>query len=269
MLKTRHILLLLGLIIGLSSCGINSDIMFRAPKGDNKNKSLYYEIISPDSLPRDSEEEYRITVDDKITLTVSPNDGKAIIESLTGTTSQNNTPNSSSAAQYRNIDYTIRTDGHVNLPLLGDVLLSGMTIKQAEDHLKERYSAHYIDPFVIVKVTNKRVIVFPGGGGDAKVVTLNNNNTRLMEVLAETGGLAERGKSKSIKLMRLVDNKRVIVPIDLSTLEGLAYADIVVQGNDYIYVEPHPQIVRRVIREVTPVISFITSVILFTNFLIK
>lgn len=264
MLKTANILSAIILLLVLSACGINSDIMFRSAKGEHQNnKSQYYEIVNPDSLPKEREEDYRLTVDDRLTLTVSPNDGKQIIENVTGTSEQ---ATSTSGNIFRNIEYTIRTDGYVRLPLIGDVYLSGLTIKQAEDSLKKHYTEYYIDPFIIVKVVNKRVIVFPGGGGDAKVIYLKNNNTRLMEVLAESGGLATRGKSKSVKLMRFVNNKRIIIPIDLSTLDGLAYADIIVQGNDYIYVEPHPRVVREALQQATPFLSFVTSILLLLNY---
>lgn len=266
MLKYRYIIYLILTLTGLGSCGINSDIMFRSPKGENMKQSNYYEIISPDSLPREKEEDYRIAFDDKITLTVSPNNGKQIIENITGTTSQGQGTSTSGANAFRNNEYTVRTDGYVNLPLIGDVQLKGLTIRQAEQELARLYSDLYIDPFVIVKVVNKRVIVFPGGGGDAQVVYLNNNNTRLMEVLAASGGINQRGKAKSIKLMRLVDGKRLIVPINLSTLDGLAYADIIVQGNDYIYVEPNPRVVREALQQTAPVLSFVTTVLLFINY---
>lgn len=265
MLKYKQIVYLIAILVSLSSCGINSDIMFRSPKGDNTKKSNYYEIVSPDSLPREKEEDYRIAFDDRITLTVSPNNGKQILEMVTGTTSQGGT-NTTGANAFRNNEYTVRTDGYVNLPQIGDVQLKGLTIRQAETELARLYSELYIEPFVIVRVVNKRVIVFPGGGGDAQIVYLNNNNTRLMEVLAASGGINQRGKSKSIKLMRLVEGKRLIVPINLSTLDGLAYADIIVQGNDYIYVEPNPRVVREVLQQTTPVLSFVTTILLFINY---
>lgn len=266
MLKKNYFFALIIVLLSLTSCGINSDIMFKSPKGENqKNNSKYYEIVNPDSLPREREEDYRMAVDDRITITVSPNDGKQIIESVTGTNSTGQ-GNQTGSTIFRNMEYVIRTDGFVNLPIIGDIKLSGLTLKQAEDTLKKAYSNYYIDPFVIVRVTNKRVIVFPGEGGDAKVIYLQNNNTRLMEVLAEAGGLSTRGKSKSIKLMRFVGSKRVIVPIDLSTLDGLAYADIIVQGNDYIYVEPHPRVVRQALQQATPFLSFVTTILLLFNY---
>jgi len=266
---TKYLIGLLLLVIGVSSCGINSDIMFRSPKGnDNNQASKYYKIVSPDSLKNQPVKDYRLTVDDRFTLTVSPNDGQQIVENLAGLNAAG-TSSSTNNTMYKNMEYTIRTDGYVNLPMVGDVHLSGLTIKESEDKLRELYSKLYINPFVIINVVNKRVIVFPGGGGDAKVVYLANNNTRLMEVLAEAGGLSQRGKAKSIKLMRYVNNQRIIIPIDLSTLNGLAYADIIVQGNDYIYVDPNPRVLREALQQAAPFFSFISTVLLLFNYFFK
>lgn len=265
MKKNAFRLLLVLVLFGVSSCGINSDIMFRTPKGNNPNLTKGYRTISPDSLPTKSEADYRLTIDDQIQLTISPNDGRQIIEAAT-LTSENATRTSS---QLGNLAYTIRTDGYVNLPVLGDVYLNQLTIRQSEDSLRKWYGKYYIDPFVIVTVTNKRVIIFPGGGGDAKVIPLTNNNTRLMEVIAQAGGIAQRGKAKSIKLMRSINGERVVIPIDLSKINNIAYSDIIVQGNDYIYVEPHPRVARQILQETTPFFSFISSVLLLFNYFSK
>jgi polysaccharide export outer membrane protein len=58
-----------------------------------------------------------------------------------------------------------------------------------------------------------------------------------------------------------------VYTIDLSTIEGLKYSDMIVQANDYIYVEPRPNLVRGVLAEFTPVITGISSLFLiFTIF---
>ncbi len=117
-----------------------------------------------------------------------------------------------------------------------------------------------MNPFVQISVTNRRVIVFPGNGGDAKVLYLANNNTTLLEAIALAGGIAERGRASRIKLIRKNDNgQRQVYRIDLSTIEGLKYTDILVQANDYIYIEPVPEIGRELLKEVAPIVSLISS----------
>jgi polysaccharide export outer membrane protein len=137
-------------------------------------------------------------------------------------------------------------------------------VKEGQDLLVKLFSKHYNEPFVQIEVTNQRVIVFPGSGGDAKIIPLQNNNTTLMEALAAAGGITERGRASKVKVMRMTDDGRKVYEVDLSTLDGLKYADMVVQANDYIYVEPTRQITRELVLEIAPILSFITS----TNLLI-
>ena len=83
-----------------------------------------------------------------------------------------------------------------------------------------------------------------------------------MEAIAAAGGITERGKANTIKLMRKENGIRKIYNIDLSTLDGLKYVDMVVQANDYIYIEPNPELVREVVKEIAPVFTILSSVIL-------
>jgi polysaccharide export outer membrane protein len=104
------------------------------------------------------------------------------------------------------------------------------------------------------------VIVFPGNGGEAKVLYLANNNVTLLEAIALAGGITERGRANKVKLIRKnKEGKRDVYKIDLSTIDGVGYADIIVQANDYIYVEPDPEIGKEILKEVAPIVSLISS----------
>ena len=237
--------------IFLTSCGVNSNIMFKSPVGEHANS---------DSIPMAPAKEYQLSIDDKITFTLAPNDGTKMIEAMGGI-------NQGGGGDKSSQEFLVRDPGFIEIPVLGKVYVGGLTISQCEDTLEHYFSNQYRDPFVQVKVTNQRVIVFPGGGSDANVIPLNNNNTTLMEVIAQAGGIAERGRAESVKLMRKENGVRKVYTIDLSTIEGLKYSDMIVQANDYIYVEPKPNLVRGVLSEVTPIITGISSLFLiFTIF---
>jgi polysaccharide biosynthesis/export protein len=167
------------------------------------------------------------------------------------------------------MEYSVRANGTADLPIIGNVMVADQTISQCEKMLAAAYAEKngYKDPFVQVQITNRRVIVFPGTGGDAKVVTLQNNNTTLMEVIALAGGVADRGRADRIKLIREVENKRVMYTLDLSTVDGLKYADLVVQAGDYIYVEPNEELAKKSIERISPVVSIISSSILIITFI--
>jgi polysaccharide export outer membrane protein len=233
------------LFISLAGCGINSNIMFKTPKG------VDYKY---DSIPMRPTEEYKISKDDKISFTISNNLGHKIIDNQTGVGGVN-----PSTLNSKEMEFIIKQDGFVELPVIGNVHLEGLTISQSQDSLAKLYSKEHQKPFVQVRVTNQRVIVFPGEGSDAKVIPLTNTNTTLMEAIAQAGGITERGKANTIKLMRKINGKRQIYLIDLSTIEGLTYTDMIVQSNDYIYVEPDPRIGREVLQQITPFVTILSS----------
>ena len=237
---------------GLLSCNVNRNLMFRSPKTTQDTAA--------DSLLFKPAAEYTISHDDKFTFALYTNDGKQIIESMAGV--------SDKTAAIAQPEFIVRQNGAADLPKLSQPLVvQGLTVKQLEDTLAKLYSKEYQDPFVQVKITNQRVIVFPGGGSDAKVIPLQNNNTTLMEVIAQAGGIAERGRADKVKIMRTLGVKREVFELDLSTIEGLKYADIVVQANDYIYVEPSEQLTREFVKDAAPVISLLSSaLIIFTVF---
>ncbi|MEX0636757.1 MAG: hypothetical protein WD135_08310, partial [Ferruginibacter sp.] len=121
----------------------------------------------------------------------------------------------------------------------------------------------YNKPFVLLEVTNRRVIIFPGSEGAAKVVSLEYDNTTFMEGLAAAGGISKDGKAYKVKLIRGDLKKPDVYLIDLSTIEGVKQADLVLQANDIIYVETKLRIGRDVMNNILPYLTFITTTILF------
>ncbi|MCB0779892.1 MAG: hypothetical protein KDC03_10230, partial [Flavobacteriales bacterium] len=98
---------------------------------------------------------------------------------------------------------------------------------------------------------------------DARVVTLDNNNTTLLEALAQAGGIAKRGNASKVKLFRRNEkNGRDVYMFDMSDIEGLQYGDLVMQADDIIYVEPNPELARELLYDLTPLITLLTSTVL-------
>lgn len=229
----------------LSGCVINRDIMFKTPRD-------YKFDTASDTL----EKQFKIQPNDIVTFRLYANDGFKMIDLI----NQNE-------ASVRNIsrlqfDYSIDPDGFTKLPVIGRVPLGGLTVREAENKLEALYSTYYQQPFVLMEVSNRRVVVFPGGGGDAKIIPLQNNNTTLLEVLASAGGVASRGDARRVKLFRRDTVGRKVFQFDLSDISNLRYADMVMQADDVVYVQPNPEIARGILREITPLITLLTTTIL-------
>jgi polysaccharide export outer membrane protein len=214
--------------------------------------------VNSDNIPLQPTEEYKIAANDKLTFQLYVNEGADLVDGKTEISLAADTK-----AEYT--EYIVRQNGEVELPKLGKVEAAGLTVERFEDTLEVLFAEEYKDPFVKAQITNQRVIVFPGSGSEAMVVPLQNTNTTLMEVIAMAGGIAERGKANTVKLMRLVDGERKVYVMDLSVIEGIKFTDLVVQANDYIYVEPAPELGKEVVEKVFPLVSLLASLAVFVT----
>jgi polysaccharide export outer membrane protein len=181
--------------------------------------------------------------------------------------------------QSANSTFLVQYDGTVKLPMVDYVKISGLTLLQADSLLQTLYTKYYVEPFVSTRVTNNRVFVLgaTGGGigggsqgGAGRVIVLEDDNVSLLEILASSGGIPQGGKSHNIKLIRdYMNHDPVVHVIDLSTIEGMKQANLFVEPNDVIYIEPNQRIFFEVLRDVTPVlstfVSLVSTYLLITN----
>jgi len=238
------------LLLSLNSCIINREMMFKTPK----DGSFKY-----DSVPMRPYEDYKISIDDKITFDLNTNGGKNLIEALTQTSVEGSGRGSGNNNGNVGREFLVKGNGTVDMPILGDLYVLGLTVQQCEDTLENLFKDQYQDPYIQLRVTNRRCVVFSGNGNSASIIPLLNTNTTLLEVLAATGGISQRGNARLVKVFRKVKEKREIYLIDVSTIDGLKYADMVIQGNDYIYIEPRMRLIQGTIAEFAPISSLISS----------
>lgn len=224
--------------------------MLKTPKDFTYDKLV-------DSLSR---LDYRIAKNDVLLFRLYPNNGFKLINLA----SENNNN------LFRNdIEVTVESTDSVKMPGLGRIKIAGLTIKEAEKLLQEKYSDFYVEPFVFLKVNNRRVIVFPGAGGIAKVLPIVNNNTTVMEAIASAGGIVDDGKAYKVKLIRNNPDplqKPQVYLMDLSHVDGILAGQSIVQAGDIIYVEPRYKPLATFSKEVAPVITLLTAFIIVYQF---
>jgi polysaccharide export outer membrane protein len=231
------------IVILFTGCTINRDIMFKT--GDDFDFSPLVELESSG---------YKIAPNDMLSFQLFSNKGQRLNQMSAGGAG---------------LAYLVKPDGLVELPELGDIRLEGLTIEEAESLLEEAYSSFYNDPFVMLRVQNNRVYIFPGEAGRASVVTLQNMNTTLLEVLAMSGGMGSRANASQVKLIRKTEKGNEVYKMDLSTIEGLDAANTVVQAYDIIYVEPLPMLARETTESLTPITSLISTLTFFYAFIVN
>lgn len=246
----RNLILFFSFALILSSCKIfKSNLMLKTPKDYSYDKLI-------DSLGR---LDYKIAANDAIQYRIYPNDGFKLIDLA----------NSGNTILRNELDVVVETDGNVKMPLVGRVSIVGLSVKEAEKLMEQKYSEFYVKPFVTLKVINKRVIVFPGNTGQAKVIPLVNNNTTIMEAIAAANGIPEDGKAYKVKLIRTnpePNQKPYVYLMDLSRIEGITYGYSKVQANDIIYVEPRYRPFRTIATEIAPILTLLTTALILVQF---
>lgn len=150
-------------------------------------------------------------------------------------------------------DYLVDLNGVAKFPMIGELKIEGLTIRQAEAILQKEYAKFYSNPFVILQYANKRVIVLGAMGG--QVIPLLNENITLVEVLALSTGLSNESKAHNIRVLR---GEQIMVA-DLSTFDGYKKNNLIMQPGDVVYVEPIRRPASEALRDYGPVISIITS----------
>jgi polysaccharide export outer membrane protein len=203
-------------------------------------------------------DEYLIEPGDQLTLQVYSRDGFRLIDVLGGGVTGNSQQFIANSGQ---VNYLVDKEGFAKLPILGDYYVKGYSHIQLEKELAQKYASLFVDPYVLIKVTNRRVFMFKGGG--ASVIQLNEAPTSLIEVLAKSGGLDRSLKAYKIKIIRGDLKNPEVHLIDLSTLEGLRTAELTMQPNDIVYVEDRKRVVRDALAEALPLFSGVTTLISF------
>lgn len=214
---------LIFLAAALLSAGCASykqNLMLKTPD-DFKSAEISREV-------REAERNYVIQKNDLLQLEVFANKGERIIDP-NPQLSQGNLNETEEKPEER---YLVDLHGLAKFPVIGEVKVEGLTLRQAEAVLQAEYEKYFKEPFVMLNFRNKRVVVLGAVGG--QVVPLENHNVTLAEILGVAKGLPNDSKSHNIRVVR----KDQVFVVDLSTVEGFLAGNMIVEPGDIIYVEP-------------------------------
>lgn len=241
-LKYRRFLVACSLLLAVGCSSYRQNLLFRPT------------TTHPGNAPLEShtDRNYVIAVNDQLKLDVFSNNGERIIDPNGELVRENNGIQQGQTARPQP-SYLVAIDGSVKFPLIDGINLAGMTIREAEVKLQTEYNKFYKECYVLLSFVNKRVVVLGSPGG--QVIPLVNENVTVVEVLALAKGIGNDGKAHNIRLIR---GDQTFV-LDLSSLDGLAKNNMVVQPGDVIYVEPIRRPFAEGARDLAPVLSLVLS----------
>ncbi|MGA3033259.1 MAG: polysaccharide biosynthesis/export family protein [Terracidiphilus sp.] len=98
---------------------------------------------------------------------------------------------------------TVRSDGKISLPLIGDIQAAGQTPSQLEMEITERYKNYITNPQVAVIVQEIHSLKFNVLGQVTKPGTYPlTTGTTVVDAIAAAGGLKDFAKKKGIYVLR-------------------------------------------------------------------
>ncbi len=228
-----------------SCASYKQNIMFKPSEG-YQPETFKKEALS-------TEKDYIIQKNDLLKLEVYSNKGERFIDpnpDISNAGGMAKTPQ-----QTTQNTYLVDQNGIVKLPLIGEIRLVGLTLRQAEEITQKEYSKYFTDSFVQLVFANKRVIVLGGLGG--QVIPLLNQNISLAEVLAIAKGINNDAKANKIKLIR----GSHIYQVDLSTIKGFSEGNMIIEAGDIVYVEPIRRPLTEGLKDNYVLVSLFVSVV--------
>ncbi len=236
MKKFFYLVILLGLIAG---CVPNKKLVYLQDGDELKNRDdiPINEVLRARQLQI---EEYEIQPLDVLQiqfLTITDEEFDFFTKAISrGRNNNNGNSNNNGGANGVLVD----TEGYVEFPVIGKVLLSGLTIFEAQAKLQELGSRYLKDVVVRVRMLNFRFTIMGEVGVD-QVVTTSNTRITMMEAIGMTGGVAELADRSKVKVIRQYGDEVRVHYVNLLEEEFIESEFFYVQQNDIIIVPPLKQ----------------------------
>ena len=136
--------------------------------------------------------------------------------------------------------FTINTNGAIELPYIGEIILEGKTLQEAKEVIDEQVARLFKTYYLQVKLGGVRFSTLGEFNKSGKLVILQNQVT-IYEAISAAGDLSPLAKRNEIRLIRQYPDGTKIHTINLldQSIIGSPYYSI--QPNDVLYAEPLPQ----------------------------
>lgn len=130
--------------------------------------------------------------------------------------------------------YLVDPDGNIQLPVLGNIHVAGLTRLQLQDLLADiLVDGNYLsDPYVMVRFFNFKVFFLGSDGG--KTINISNERCTFLEALAMSGDISAYTRRDKIGVLREIDGKMTMHYIDPRKSDVFNDPFFVLQKNDII-----------------------------------
>lgn len=133
--------------------------------------------------------------------------------------------------------FEVQPDGKVNLPAIGKVEVAGLSRREATAKIEAIYKEKLLpDPIIELSIVNLKVTLL-GEFSKQGNFLLERDNTTLIDIIGEAGGITKTADPKTLKIIRGDRSKPEIIYVNLNDINSLASKKLVLQNDDIIVLQ--------------------------------
>jgi polysaccharide biosynthesis/export protein len=239
-----------------SSCVSNKKLLYLQDLNSQSAK-----VSSTEKFPY-QEEQYRLQNFDIVDITIKTGSEELnkIFSIVTGEQNNMNMNMGQNGGDlfYMN-GYTLDEQGKVDIPLVGELKLVGLTLEEGKTLIENKVRAYVPDEFFVrVRLGGIRFSSLGEFNAPGKVTILQNRVT-IFEAIAASGDLTTIAKRNEIIMLRQYPDGSQIHRINLNDRNLLSSEFYFIRPNDVLYAEPLK------VRELGAGTNFIQSLALLTS----
>lgn len=221
------------LVVCLSACGSRkSRTLFNAQTDVVTDTIKQVYVVNDQGM---SDAYYKIKANDQLAIRNVQNkefgaSNSSLIGSSATTSANGNTQNATS--------YAVDLEGNVNLPAIGKVAVAGLSRREAALKIQQLYGEKLLkDPIIELSLVNLKVTLL-GEFSKQGNFLLEKDNTSLIEIIGEAGGITKTADPKTLKIIRGDRSNPELIYVNLNDINSLASKKIILQNNDIVVLQP-------------------------------
>lgn len=137
--------------------------------------------------------------------------------------------------------YTVKNNGNIDFPVLGEVHVAGMTREEIASNIKDELISRNLvkDPVVTVEFMNLTVSIL-GEVANPGRFSIDKDRLSLLDAIGMAGDLTVYGKRDNVLVQREENGKKVLYRVNLNSGYDLYSSPVYyLQQNDIVFVEPN------------------------------
>ncbi len=126
--------------------------------------------------------------------------------------------------------------GTILLPLIGKVIVEGLTKEQLKQLLYQKYDSYLENPALKVEILDQKVFVLGEVKNPGALPLLSQNSLTPLKVISQSGGFSDFAKRDMIRIIRGSRSNYQIFNLDMTDMNSVMKNNITLLPDDIVYV---------------------------------